>query len=123
MKEPIYLKFNDYKTKVDWPWWIKLLMFLSGNYRTQMEIMRARYWMIEFEYDDESQDDFVNREIGFDENGNSIVAAPTKKNRGLWTDEDFDSAYIIEHLGATEISKDEFEKNWDDFIRNNPNKV
>ena len=41
-------------------------------------------WKIEFDTENHS----TSREIGFDRNGKAIVAAPLRKDLGLWTDEE-----------------------------------
>ena len=67
----------------------------------------VRRWWIEI---DESAG-VPEREIGFDESGNVIVAAPLGKNMGFWTDSDM----TFEWREHPMVEPAEFEEKWKPF--------
>lgn len=68
-------------------------------------------WLIEFEADSY----YPNREIGLNELGKPIMIMPWKKNYGYWTDNNLVIEDFRKHFETTDISKAEFEKNWNGF--------
>lgn len=64
-------------------------------------------WKIEFDL----TNNWTAKEIGYDEKGKAIVAAPFKKDLGLWTDHEL-SLEDYERFKPTVITKEEFEEDW-----------
>ncbi|NPE26099.1 hypothetical protein HPS54_11370 [Prevotella sp. PCHR] len=67
-------------------------------------------WYIEYN----DREGYVNREIGIDNKGNTIVKAPYKKNVGLWCDEDLPYEQYKE-MGITEITAEIFNEKWSEL--------
>ena len=59
--------------------------------------------------------DAVTREIGYDQQGNAIVAMPNKNNYGYWTD---NQLKLIDYnrFDPQPVSAEHFEKEWGLFI-------
>ncbi len=75
-------------------------------------IDEVKFWVLEF--DDENT--YPVREVGLDENEQSIVKMPYKRNYGYWTDnnlkiEDFKKLFNVEI-----IEKDYFVEKWDELL-------
>ena len=69
-------------------------------------------WYIE--YDEEN--DYTNREVGLDKNGEVIVKAPFKKNLGLWVDEDLTLKDYSDNFEIQPVDEKEFEELWNQKI-------
>lgn len=67
-------------------------------------------WYIEYD----EKKGYVNREIGVDVKGETIVKAPYKENLGFWCDESL-SYEQYEKFGITKIVAEEFEKKWSEI--------
>ena len=92
-------------------WKKRFIKFLShiipkANPDFEHLYQNVRMWWLEIEAKNIPQ-----RELGFDEKGNVIVAAPISNNYGFWTD----GGGQIESENMTLISRDEFVKAWDSF--------
>jgi len=123
MKSKIYLKINhpernsavqkDSKLKskiVDIL--IRLLKFVIPEANPDFENLyeKVKYWKIEFD----TIEDFTSREIGFNENGYSIVAAPYRNNYGFWTDNNL-KLKDYDNFEPISISEEEFNSDWQEF--------
>lgn len=64
-------------------------------------------WYIEFDI----QNNYTNREVGFNSNGLVIVKAPDCKNLGFWVDTDL-KLEDFNKFGIETISTEEFELAW-----------
>ncbi len=71
-------------------------------------------WKLEFDI----EQNLTKREIGFDRSGRAILATPTGRNYGYWTD-NFMKLKDYEQFDPTTISEEEFEYEWNEFIENN----
>jgi len=121
-----YIKFTDPDTRikrVKERWWkraIKMLLisvFPTGNPTFDDEIENVKQWLIEFK--DGNQ--YPNREVGLDILQQPVMIMPWRRNYGYWIDnhlllKDFKSVF-----NAVEITKEEFEKYWDQFEQQNEN--
>ena len=122
----MYIKFADPDTQLKprKKSWLKraiqtlLISFIpSGNPNFEEEIDKVKQWLIEFK--DGNQ--YPNREIGLDNLEQPIMIMPWRRNYGYWIDnnmllKDFNSLF-----NPVEISKEEFEKHWDQFEQQNEN--
>lgn len=68
---------------------------------------KVRYWKVEYDL----VNHLTSREIGFDLSGKPIVAAPLRKDMGLWTDEDL-TTDDYDRFEPTVITQEEFEEDW-----------
>jgi len=68
------------------------------------------FWKIEYDLTEKT----TWREIGFDKNGNSIVAMPFRENYGFWTDNNL-TLKDYENFEPKEINAEEFDKDWAEF--------
>ena len=69
-------------------------------------------WLIE--YDD--RENFVNREIGLDKDGNVIMKMPYKNNYGFWTDTNLKIEDFHERFNTISIVSELFYKKWDELL-------
>ena len=65
-------------------------------------------WYVE--YDEEN--DYTNREVGLNKNGEVIVKAPYKKNLGFWVDEDLTLKDYSDSFEIQYVDKREFDMLW-----------
>lgn len=72
------------------------------------------YWLVEC--DDETG--FPEREIGLDKEWQVILKMPFGNNYGYWTDNNLLVKDFKEYFSVSEISKKDFEHNWDSFNKN-----
>lgn len=75
----------------------------------------VEYWLLEID----SNHKLPLREIAIDKNGKTLFISPWGRNLGLWTDEDITLEYFKDNFNATTIDKNEFEKRWNEFAKNN----
>ncbi|AWA29435.1 hypothetical protein HYN48_04665 [Flavobacterium magnum] len=61
-------------------------------------------WYIEYN----DVEDYIEREMGLDENRSVILKMPNDKNYGFWIDTHLDLAYYFNHFDAKLISENEF---------------
>lgn len=117
----LYFKFIEPKkissTEKDGIFWIVLSKILSmlipkSNPDFDKEIDLAYEWYIEYN----DTENYIEREIGLDENRNVILKMPYKKNYGFWLDTDLEINYFFTHFKAESISENEFSKKWDELI-------
>src|SRR5689334_2232545 len=123
MEDFVYLKFNqpvsDKSVPEDGPIAKAISKFIEFIFskqilRTQLIYERIKYWKIEHDLNINC----TTREIAFDINNNIIKAAPIGKDWGLWTDEDL-KVNDYKNFHPVIISKEEFEKDWNGFVRLN----
>ncbi|MEP7317721.1 MAG: hypothetical protein ABI921_03245 [Panacibacter sp.] len=69
-------------------------------------------WLLEINVDDKKP----NREIGIDQQGQTVMIMPWRSNYGYWSDNEITWDYFIEHFKAVDIQKAKFEIRWNDFI-------
>jgi hypothetical protein len=115
--EKVYLKFN----KPDSPdkkfshkgFGLKMFnkIFSKRLKKIEDKYQELSYWKVEFD----KEINCTTKELGFDKNGRAICGAPTKRERGLWTDEDYKLS-DYEKFSPTFISKEEFEKDWNGYF-------
>ena len=97
-----------------------ILFFIpKGNPEYDEIIGDVAEWQLEID----TSDNLPNREIGKDINGKIILIMPWRDNYGYWTDNNITIDYFKEHFKATNMDKLEFDKNWDAFAKNNPDKT
>jgi hypothetical protein len=89
-------------------WTVSLLMWIfpSGNPDFGRKFEDVRRWWLET--DDQWA---VHREIGFDEHGEPIVAAPLGKNLGIYTDNEGGVPFPVDGT----VDQAEFERVWREF--------
>jgi hypothetical protein len=126
--ENIYIKFTDTpaipEAKKKNRWRIKLvttiLFFIpKANPEYDDLIDDVAEWQLEID----PTDNIPVREIGKDLNGNTILIMPWRDNYGYWTDNKITLDYFKDHFKATSIDKTEFDKYWEAFATNNPDKT
>lgn len=78
------------------------------------KIDAVKHWFVECE----SETGIPQREIGFDEQGRSIVKMPFRKNYGYWTDNNLQLEEFREDFEVSEIPKEVFEQQWNLFNDN-----
>ena len=123
MTDKIYIKFespisNDSKPKdnaIIKTLKIVIIKFLylilpKANPEFEDLLDSVKYWKVEYDIKEEA----TWREIGFDINGNSIVAMPLGNNHGYWVDNYF-KIEDYRNLNSIDIEKSEFEKDWVTF--------
>ena len=123
MTDKIYIKFespisNDSKHKdnaIIKTLKIVIIKFLylilpKANPEFEDLLDSVKYWKVEYDIKEEA----TWREIGFDINGNSIVAMPLGNNHGYWVDNYF-KLEDYRNLNSIDIEKSEFEKDWVTF--------
>lgn len=81
----------------------------------ESKIDKVSSWLIEFEADSY----YPNREIGLNNLDKPIMIMPWKKNYGYWTDNNLVIEDFRLHFNTIDISKKEFEKNWNLFEKEN----
>ena len=128
-KEPMnsmFIKFTDPGTRTkrakESLWkriTLKLLVSFipSGNPNFEDEMDNVKEWLIEFK--DGNQ--FPNREIGLDILQQPIMIMPWRRNYGYWLDNNLLLQDFKSNFNAVEITKEEFEKHWDQFEQQNEN--
>ena len=72
------------------------------------------YLKVEFD----KQNGWTLRELGFDKEGNSVVAGPFRSNYGFWTDNQL-TLDDYNCFDPIRISKNEFENDWKEFENKN----
>ena len=121
-----YIKFTDPDTRIKrskQSWWQRitktlLISFIpSGNPTFDEEIENVKQWLIEFK--DGNQ--YPNREIGLDIFQQPIMIMPWRRNYGYWIDNNLLLKDFQLLFDSVEITKDEFEKLWTQFERQNEN--
>lgn len=121
-----YIKFNNPDSNLKpakLSWWKKLLQLLlisfipKGNPNFEDEIDNVKEWLIEFA--DGNQ--YPNREIGLDNLQQPIMIMPWRKNYGYWIDNNLLLEGFKSTFNAIEISKEEFEKYWNQFAQEHEN--
>lgn len=81
------------------------LVIPKGNPDFEERYERVTNWWLEVDHNG-----LVQREIGFDDLGHSLVAAPLGKNLGIFTDSDS----APDELGET-VDPEVFEREWSEF--------
>jgi hypothetical protein len=93
-----------------------LIFFIPvGNPNFEDKIEEVVQWLVEFE--DNKQ--YPNREIGLDIFQQPIMIMPWRKNYGYWIDNDLLLDDFKSRFKAIEITKEEFENHWQQFLREN----
>jgi len=122
----IYIKFTDPDTRpkqIKKSWWKKaieviLIPFIpSGNPGFEDEIDNVKQWLIEFKEGNQCP----NREIGLDNLQQPIMIMPWRRNYGYWIDDNLLLKDFKLLFSAVEITKEEFEKHWNQFEQQNEN--
>ena len=121
-----YIKFTDPDTRIKrskQSWWKRitktlLISFIpSSNPTFDEEIENIKQKVIEFK--DGNQ--YPNREIGLDIFQQPIMIMPWRRNYGYWIDNNLLLKDFQLLFDSVEITKDEFEKLWTQFERQNEN--
>lgn len=124
--DSIYIKFTEPDTRPDKTkrsWWKRfaekaLTLFMPvGNSKFDKNIENVKYWLIEFK----NGDQYPNREIGLDILQQPIMMMPWRNNYGYWIDNNLMLSDFKSIFSANEITKEEFEKLWDQFEQLNEN--
>lgn len=69
------------------------------------------YWLVECD----GETGMPEREIGLDKEGQVILKMPYKGNYGYWTDNNLLLKDFREHFAVSEITKEDFKRNWELF--------
>lgn len=121
-----YIKFVDSDTQTwqpNLPLWKRVVKTLlipfipTGNPNFEDEIGNVREWLIEFK----SGNQWSNREIGLDFLQQPIMIMPWRRNYGYWIDNHLLLKDFKAIFNAVEITKEEFEKYWNEFAQQNEN--
>lgn len=83
----------------------------KSNPDFEKEIDKVKSWLIEID----NETGIPEREIGLDENGNTILKMPYKVNRGYWTDNNLLLEDFKRLFNVSEIDKSGFETRWKNF--------
>ncbi len=83
----------------------------KGNPDFDDKIDEVQYWLVECD----NETGMPEREIGLDNQGRVIMKMPHKDNCGYWTDNNLLLNDFKKHFIISEISKDSFEQNWEEF--------
>jgi len=86
-------------------------VFPVANPHFDKQIENVKEWYLEYD----NENNFTNREIGFDFLGNPIVIMPWKNNYGYWIDIDVELEYFFSNFNAKVIDKSEFDHSWKGF--------
>lgn len=78
----------------------------NPDYESQID--NVKIWLVELETDS----GIPQREIGFDDEGNTVLKMPYKDNYGYWTDNNFLLKDFKKHFQVREIEKITFETKW-----------
>ena len=99
---------------------VKTLLFFipEANPEYNELIEDVAEWQIEID----PSNNLPTREIGKDFNDEVILIMPYRDNYGYWTDNNITLDYFKNHFEATNLDKEEFDRNWDAFSKNNPEK-
>ena len=91
---------------------IKLISIIIPKANPDFEhlIEKVDFWKIEFN----SKENYTEKEIGFDNNGESIVAMPMGNNYGYWADNNL-TLEDYKVFSPVDVSGDEFDKDWNEF--------
>lgn len=111
-----YLKFEsnfkgvEEKETFFWKIFGRFLMKIIPNSNPDFskKIDLVYEWLIEYN----TSEDYVEREIGLDENGHVIVKMPFKDNYGFWVDTDLKIDYFISKFEAKYIEENDFNEKW-----------
>ena len=127
MEKRVYIRFDDPRPAVPLPpdgavkkavksIILKILARIIPKSNPDFEelIDQVAYWKVEFD----TQERQTCREIGFDKDGNSIVAMPLGNNYGYWTDNHL-ALEDYAHFKNVNISTEEFMNDWNEFIGRN----
>ena len=122
MNEKVYIKFGQPKGK-SFPKPSKFQRIIEnavtkiltaiipkGNPDFEDLIREVDFWKVEYDMAENA----AWREIGFDKNGNSIVAMPFEENYGYWTDNNL-TLDDFERFDLMKIERAEFENDWTEF--------
>lgn len=120
----IYIKFTDpgsHLKQVKKSWWKRAIQILLtsfipvGNPNFEEKIDEVKQWLIEFK----DGDKYPDREIGLDILQQPIIIMPWRRNYGYWIDNNLLLNDFRSLFNAVEISRDEFEKHWNQFEQQN----
>lgn len=92
---------------------IKILKAITPNANPDFDdkIDEVSLWLIEI--NEETGD--AEREIGINEEGQTILIMPFNRNFGFWTDNTYKLNDFVECFGAVHIDNKEFYFRWDRF--------
>lgn len=82
--------------------------FPNANPDYEEQILQVSFWKIEIE------NEYVSREIGYSEKGESIMAMPDNRNYGFWSDSHL-KLTDFKDMGAQKIDQEDFIKDWNQF--------
>ena len=86
-----------------------LLLFIPrGNPDFDKIMHTVASWYIEYD----TEGDYPNREVGFDSENKPIMAMPTDRNYGYWTDNNLKLEDFLNSFNPESITKQEFEDAW-----------
>ncbi len=122
MDDKVYIKFKDPKGESSRPSgqlkgtvekaMVKILTEIipKANPDFEHRLEEVDSWKIEYN----KTDNTTWREIGFDKDGNPIVAMPLGDNYGFWTDNQL-TMDDYRNFDPTPITEDEFNYDWTEF--------
>lgn len=87
----------------------------KGNVNFDDKIYEVTQWLIEFE----NGKKYPNREIGLDVFLKPIMIMPWNRNYGYWVDNNLAQEDFKATFKATEITEEEFETYWQQFLKEN----
>lgn len=122
----IYIKFTDpdsHPKQVKKSWWKRIIQTLLisfipvGNPNFEKKIEEVKQWLIEFK----DGDQYPDREIGLDNLQQPVMIMPWRRNYGYWIENNLLSNDFRSRFNTVEITRDEFEKHWNQFEQQNDN--
>jgi hypothetical protein len=122
----IYIKFTDLdagKIRIKKSLWRRILINVlasfipQGNPQFDDDIDNVNQWLIEFK----NGNQYPNREVGLNFSQEPIMIMPWRRNYGYWIDNNLLLSDFKSRFNAIEISKEEFEKFWNEFEQQNEN--
>jgi hypothetical protein len=120
----VYIKFNDpspqtkrrKENTIKRIFKMALISFIPrGNVNFDDKIDNVAHWLIEFE----NTKQYPNREIGLDISHQPIMIMPWGRNYGYWIDNNLLLNDFKSNFEVIEITKEEFENYWQQFLLEN----
>ena len=124
MEKKIYLKFSNPKSNTDFPkdgtikkYFKKFIgsifsILPKANPDFEKLIDEVEIWEIEYDL----EENCAWREIGFNKNGQAILAMPFNNNYGYWTDNSLTLA-DFDKFDSNKISEEIFNSDWEIFTK------
>ncbi|MES2593500.1 MAG: hypothetical protein V4608_16575 [Bacteroidota bacterium] len=125
MTDNIYIKFRDTPStleekkkslRVSKILYTILFFIPKANPEYKKFLDDVSEWLLEID----PVDNLPIREIAKDTSGKILFIMPWRNDYGYWTDNNIKTDYFMEYFKASIIDKAEFNNNWDEFAKLNP---